>query len=51
MVHKIAQSSVDIAVHCAYECEHCVDQCLGNMAECARLCMTVLKFVGPRLPT
>lgn len=39
MAHKIAQSSVDIAIHCAYECEHCADQCLGSMAECARLCI------------
>lgn len=38
MPHQIAQSSVDIATHCAYECEHCADQCLGSMAECARLC-------------
>lgn len=30
MAYKISQSSVDIAVHCAYECEHCKDACLGS---------------------
>ena len=37
MAHRIPQSSVDIAVHCAYECEHCEDSCLGSMPECALL--------------
>ena len=39
MPHQISQSSVDIATHCAYECEHCADQCYGSshMAECGRL--------------
>ena len=38
MPHQKYQSSIDAAVHCAYECEHCADTCLGSMAECARLC-------------
>lgn len=38
MPHKISQSSVDIAVQCAYQCEHCEEACLGSMPECARLC-------------
>lgn len=34
-----SKSSVDITVHCAYECEHCADQCYSEpqMAECGRL--------------
>ena len=40
MAHHASQSSFDIAVHCAYECEHCADSCIGDemMAECARIC-------------
>lgn len=38
--HPADQSSVDIVVHCAYEAEHCADQCIDDpmMAACARLC-------------
>jgi hypothetical protein len=40
MVHHASQSSVDVAMHCAYECEHCAGSCMGNemMTECPRTC-------------
>lgn len=38
MAHQQHKTVIDAAVHCAYECEHCEDACLGSMPECARLC-------------
>lgn len=38
MPHQQYKTSIDAAIHCAYECEHCADTCMGSMAECARLC-------------
>lgn len=38
MPHQQYQTSIDAAVHCAYECEHCADTSIGSMAKCARLC-------------
>jgi len=38
MPHQNDQSIIDAAVGCAYECEHCVDACLGSMTQCARVC-------------
>ena len=41
MPHNIEnyKSSLDTTVHCAYECEHCADECYSEpkMAECSRL--------------
>jgi hypothetical protein len=38
MPHQQYQTSIDAAIHCARNCEHCADEYLGSMPECARLC-------------
>jgi Domain of Unknown Function (DUF326) len=38
MPHQQYKTSMDAAIHCAYECEYCSDACLGDMVDCARLC-------------
>jgi hypothetical protein len=38
MPHQQHQAILDIATHCAYECEHCSDACLGDMPDCAKVC-------------
>ncbi|MBE9166326.1 four-helix bundle copper-binding protein [Pleurocapsales cyanobacterium LEGE 06147] len=41
LVHQEYQSSFDVAMYCAVECEHCAEACIGNpeMVECARTCL------------
>ncbi|PSB59734.1 four-helix bundle copper-binding protein, partial [filamentous cyanobacterium CCP1] len=29
MPHQQYKTSIDAAIHCAYECEHCADACMG----------------------
>ena len=40
LVHEKYQSSFDVAMKCAVECEHCAEACMGNpdMLKCARTC-------------
>ncbi len=41
LVHEQYQSSFDIALKCAVECEHCAEACMGqtDMVKCARTCL------------
>ena len=41
LVHEEYQSSFDVAMKCAVECEHCAEACMGNpdMLKCARTCL------------
>ncbi len=41
LVHEKYQSSFDIAMKCAVECEHCAEACTGkpDMFKCARTCL------------
>jgi hypothetical protein len=39
--HEQYQSSFDIAMACAVECEHCAEACMGQpeMMKCSRMCL------------
>lgn len=39
--HEEYQSSLDKAMACAVECEHCAQACMGkpDMVKCARMCL------------
>ncbi len=41
LVHEEYQSSFDVAMYCAVECEHCAEACIGHaeMVQCARTCL------------
>ena len=51
MPHQQYQTIIDAAVHCAYECEHCAEVCMGEMPECARVCQDWLNSVGRSHPS
>lgn len=41
LTHSEYQSSFDVAIYCAVECEHCAEACMGSpdMVKCARFCL------------